>query len=401
MKLAKLPLFAAAIASLSVLAAACSDSTRPTSTAAGTPADVAPVQSVEAVSPALGHYRDDVLMGDLWTRPGLSPRDRSLVTVSALITNNQTVEMPYYLNMALDNGLTAAEVSETITHLAFYAGWPNAMSAVAVARDVLAQKGIGTEQLPVADAELLPLDESAEAQRQTSNDANYGAVAPGVLQYTTDVVFRDLWLRPGLAPRDRSLVTVAALVASGQSAQITYHPRAGHGQRTDPGTGVRGADPAGVLHGLAQGVHRAAGRQGRIRQPHPVIGHKDLTEPELPRLQHLLGVMKGRPSCEEPSLRRPRRTARGAPRAGHRRTYRRDRPQRRHLRLRVGSLGLPRHQPGPAAQTVRPRILRHRRSGRLRGHHGETGRLRHRLVLRFRWHLPELPQRIPDIVSVP
>lgn len=66
-------------------------------------------------------------------------------------------------------------------------------------------------------------DEAAEAQRASRVEQDFGVVAPGVVQYTTDVLFRDLWLRPGLAPRDRSLVTVSALVASGQVAQITYH----------------------------------------------------------------------------------------------------------------------------------------------------------------------------------
>src|SRR5690349_16820581 len=70
---------------------------------------------------------------------------------------------------------------------------------------------------------LLPINEEAEAQRAAAVEQNFGAVAAGVVQYTTDLLFRDLWLRPGLAPRDRSLVTVSALIASGQVAQITYH----------------------------------------------------------------------------------------------------------------------------------------------------------------------------------
>ena len=74
-----------------------------------------------------------------------------------------------------------------------------------------------------ADGPQLPLDEAAEEQRATRVAQLFGDVAPGVVQYTTDVLFRDLWLRPGLASRDRSLVTVAALVAAGQVAQINYH----------------------------------------------------------------------------------------------------------------------------------------------------------------------------------
>ena len=152
-----------------------------------------------------------------------SARDRSLVTVAALIARNQTIEMPYYLNLALDNGVRPSELSETITHLAFYAGRANAVAAVAVAKDVFAQRKIGPDQFSAASPELLPLDEAAEAQRAARVGEQFGTVAPGLVQYTTDILFRDLWLRPDLAPRDRSLVTVSALIASGQVAQIPYH----------------------------------------------------------------------------------------------------------------------------------------------------------------------------------
>ena len=181
------------------------------------------MDDVRAVAPALETYRENVLLGDLWTRPGLSPRDRSLVTLTALIARNQTIELGFYLGRALDNGVTPAEISETITHLAFYTGWANAMSAVTIARDVFAARKIGADQLPPATGPQLALDEAAEARRATRVAEQSGGAAPGLVQYTADVLFRDLWLRPGLAPRDRSLVTVSALVATGQVAQITYH----------------------------------------------------------------------------------------------------------------------------------------------------------------------------------
>jgi len=183
----------------------------------------AQMRDVRMVAPALEKYRQDRLFGELWRRPGLAPRDRSIVTIAALIARNQTSEMPYYLNLALDNGVKPREISEIITHLAFYAGWANAMSAVSIAKEVFAQRKIGSDQLPAASPKLLPLDEAAEADRAARVGQQFGGVAPGVVQYTTDVLFRDLWLRPDLAPRDRSLVTVSALVASGQVAQIPYH----------------------------------------------------------------------------------------------------------------------------------------------------------------------------------
>ena len=178
---------------------------------------------VRMVAPSLERYAQGALFGDLWRRPGLAPRDRSLVTLSALIARNQAAEMPRYLDLALDSGVKPGEVSEVVTHLAFYSGWANAMSAVAAARDVFARRGVGADQLPAASPELLPIDQAAEARRAAGVAQQVGPVAPGLEQFTTDVLFRDLWLRPDLAPRDRSLVTVSALIASGQVAQVSYH----------------------------------------------------------------------------------------------------------------------------------------------------------------------------------
>jgi 4-carboxymuconolactone decarboxylase len=180
-------------------------------------------EDIRAVAPALEKYAKGVVLGDLWKRPGLPGRDRSIVTVAALIARDQTVEQPFYLNLALDNGVTPAELSEIITHLAFYTGWANAMDAVAAAKDVFKNRNIGADQLPPTSGPQLPLDEAAEAQRAARVGEQFGKTTPSLVQYTTDVLFRDLWLRPGLAPRDRSLVTVSALIATGQVAQITYH----------------------------------------------------------------------------------------------------------------------------------------------------------------------------------
>src|SRR6266699_1499486 len=180
------------------------------------------ITDITMVAPALEKYAQGPLT-ELWKRPGLTARDRSIVTIAALIARNQTIEMPYYFNLALDNGVKPREISEIITHLAFYSGWENAMSAVAVAKDVFAERKIGADQVPTASPTLLPLDEAAEAKRAANVEQQFGNVAPGIVQYTTDVLFCDLWLRPDLVPRDRSLVTVSALIASGQFAQITYH----------------------------------------------------------------------------------------------------------------------------------------------------------------------------------
>lgn len=174
------------------------------------------------VAPALEKYAQGPI-AELWKRPALLPRDRSIVTVAALVARNQTIEMPYHFNLALENGVKPRELSEIVTHLAFYSGWANAMSAASVIKDVFAERSIEADQLPSASPALLPLDKDAEERRATAVGQQFGSVAPGIVQYTTDVLFRDLWLRPDLAPRDRSLVTVSALIASGQFAQITYH----------------------------------------------------------------------------------------------------------------------------------------------------------------------------------
>ncbi|AIA01402.1 carboxymuconolactone decarboxylase family protein [Streptomyces noursei] len=87
-------------------------------------------QELAEIAPKLVALTDDVLFGDVWERPGLSPRDRSLVTVSVLSALYRNEQLGYHLGVALDNGLTVEELSEAITHLAFYAGWPNAVTAI-------------------------------------------------------------------------------------------------------------------------------------------------------------------------------------------------------------------------------------------------------------------------------
>lgn len=176
-----------------------------------------------AVAPALDAYATRLLNGDVWQRAELSPRDRSLVTLAALIARTQAEEMPYQITRALENGVTPAEISETITHLAFYAGWGNASAAVAAAAPIFAARNISASDLPGAEVELLPLNIEAEAVREAGVQANFAMVAPGVVADTRDVLFNDLWLRPGLKPRDRSMVTVAALIAGGMHQQVTYH----------------------------------------------------------------------------------------------------------------------------------------------------------------------------------
>lgn len=109
-------------------------------------AQTAPVQPTRAqqlmgdVAPKLAQLTDDVLFGDVWARPGLSRRDRSLVTVSALIALNRPDQLRSHVALARDNGVTQEELVEALTQLAFYTGWPNAVTAVGVVRDVFANR---------------------------------------------------------------------------------------------------------------------------------------------------------------------------------------------------------------------------------------------------------------------
>jgi 4-carboxymuconolactone decarboxylase len=155
-------LLAATLASFSLLGASPSHANQ----AQGTPAASPSVTSdIGRVSPALEKYAISTIQEGLWKRPGLTPRDRSIVTVATLIARDQAGEMPRHIALALDNGVRPAEISEIITHLAFYSGWANAMSGVVAAKDVFTQRGIGADQLPAASPQLLPLNEVAEAQR--------------------------------------------------------------------------------------------------------------------------------------------------------------------------------------------------------------------------------------------
>jgi 4-carboxymuconolactone decarboxylase len=110
-------------------------------TAANASAPSRPSQAaIGDFAPKLAELTDNVLYADVWERSELSKRDRSLVTVAALIALNRPDQLRSHLRIARENGVTQQELIETITHLAFYAGWPNAVSAIAVAREVFEKK---------------------------------------------------------------------------------------------------------------------------------------------------------------------------------------------------------------------------------------------------------------------
>jgi 4-carboxymuconolactone decarboxylase len=134
--------------------------------------DASLARDLRAVAPALDQYRERRLFGDLWNRPALTARDRRVVTVAALIVRNQTIELPYYINLALESGLAAREISDIITHLAFYSGWASAMGAVAAAEDDVA--AIRDGWLRIAEGNAYRLRDAADAHRAIESRGTRG-----------------------------------------------------------------------------------------------------------------------------------------------------------------------------------------------------------------------------------
>ena len=176
---------------------------------------------VYEVAPGLGAFTDDVLFGEVWKRGNLPPRDRSLITVAALIATGKTAQIGSHTRRALDNGVRPEELGELITQLAFYTGWPNAISAVTEVKKVFDERQIGP--LTSSDAARIELEEAAETERSNTVNRAVTPTAPVLADLTNRVLFGDLWQRPDLSPRDRSLVTMAALIAIGQPEQLPFH----------------------------------------------------------------------------------------------------------------------------------------------------------------------------------
>jgi len=182
----------------------------------------------QKLSPGMAALTDDVLYGDVWRRPELSARDRSLVTISILIATGKTAQLAGHLGRALDNGVQPSEASGLLPHLAVYSGWPNAVSALEVYDQVYTTRKVDTVALRTAGTRL-PVSAS-DAPRAKAVGENLAAVAPKFAQLTKDVVFNDLWRRPDLSPRDRSLVTIVALAAIGDDDQLDAYVRRGLGE---------------------------------------------------------------------------------------------------------------------------------------------------------------------------
>ena len=179
----------------------------------------------QKIAPGLATLTDEVLFGDVWRRPELSSRDRSLVTVSVLIATGKPAQLAGHLARALDNGVRPSEASGLLAHLAIYCGWPSAVSALEVYDQVYTARKVDTAALRTAGSRL-PASASDAAHARAVND-ELATVAPKFVELTTKVVFDDVWRRSDLTLRDRSLVTIAALAAMGDDEQLDSYLRRG------------------------------------------------------------------------------------------------------------------------------------------------------------------------------
>jgi 4-carboxymuconolactone decarboxylase len=179
----------------------------------------------QRIAPGLATLTDELLFGDVWRRPELSPRDRSLVTISVLIATGKPAQLAGHLSRALDNGVQPSEASALLAHLAIYCGWPSAVSALDVYDQVYTARKVDTAGLRAVGPRL-PVPTSEAARASALNDA-LGTIAPKFVQLTNDVVFDNLWRRSDLTARDRSLVTIAALAAMGDDDQLDFYLRRG------------------------------------------------------------------------------------------------------------------------------------------------------------------------------
>ncbi len=179
----------------------------------------------QKLAPGLARYTDEVLFGEVWPGPGLSPRDRSLAVISVLIATNKPAQLQGHLGRALTNGVTPVEASGVLTHLAFYAGWPSAVSALDVYDQVYTTRKVDVSALQAATASLRRSPADDALARAAAEQA--GTASQHFATLADRVVFGDLWRRSDLTIRDRSLVTIAALTAMGDADLLEPYVRRG------------------------------------------------------------------------------------------------------------------------------------------------------------------------------
>lgn len=167
-----------------------------------------------AGSPYLGQILRNDLYGDIWERPGLSPRDRSLVTIAVNQSLYATEEIRAHVRRGLDNGLTQAEIAELIAHVLVYSGFPTGVNAARVATEVFQERG-----LPASPP-------STPRNREPVVPPAYPGAFPAtpyLAALLNEWVYGEVWERPDLSKRDRSLATIAVAQAMGASSELRSH----------------------------------------------------------------------------------------------------------------------------------------------------------------------------------
>ena len=164
--------------------------------------------------PLLGELTTSVVYGEIWERPQLSKRDRSLITIAALQALYRPPILCRHLDLGLENGLTQEEIRELIVHVSFYAGWPGGVAASGMAGDVFRERDL--PESPSAS----PWVEQGGTEEYTTGP--YAAV-PRLGELTNSLLYGDIWERPQLSKRDRSMITVAALQALYFTDQLRGH----------------------------------------------------------------------------------------------------------------------------------------------------------------------------------
>lgn len=177
------------------------------------------IDDVRAVAPALAAYTENAIVNGMWKRSELSARDRSIVTISALVAGERTIGFAHYFRLALASGVTPGELSEIITQVAFYAGWSTAFSAVPVLQAIFTELGVAPEDLPPVTTDLLGLAEAlpGDDARIAMLNENFGDLVPKLVETTNGLLYGEVWRRPGLPVRARNLATLATLIATGQT----------------------------------------------------------------------------------------------------------------------------------------------------------------------------------------
>ena len=173
-----------------------------------------PSPNLYAGSPYLGSLRDSLVYGEIWERPQLSKRDRSLITVAVLQALTRD-ELEIHIPRGLDNGLSPEEISEIILHVTFYAGWPTGVQASLTAAAAFEDRGLSLGDLPEAPA-------GVEMSTPSSLSDSYAAV-PRLGELRNSLLYGDIWERPLLSKRDRSLITVAVNQALYATNELRTH----------------------------------------------------------------------------------------------------------------------------------------------------------------------------------